>query len=302
MISWLEALGLKPAPAPERKLTGEILVEIGVITEEQLQRALEEQRRFPAKPFGAILSDLGFADMEAVARALDKQRISSGRLLGERLLKKGVLSREQLDQALEDQRRNPAKRLGAILVDRGYATEQQIQEAAVYYVPREALWSIIAACAVLVIGAVVILSVDWGGQDAATAGADPGGGAPAEGPPAGMFNPRPTPEQRAENYIDQYKREIAEGLDADKTALNLRRIGNLYFGELQNYAEAAKHYEEVLARFPDWEGNKDVYINLAACYERLGNRDLEKWTYERILQRFPEDSQEHLFARQKLGL
>ena len=66
-----------PAPTPtlpeadgRRWKLGEILWEMGVITLEQLEDALEEQRLNPQAKLGAILQERGYASPEAVAQAV----------------------------------------------------------------------------------------------------------------------------------------------------------------------------------------------------------------------------------------
>ncbi len=54
------------------KKMGELLVEAGVLTQEQLEIALAEQRRTNGK-LGSILIDLGIATEEAISRTLASQ-------------------------------------------------------------------------------------------------------------------------------------------------------------------------------------------------------------------------------------
>ena len=56
-----------------KRTLGEILTESGVLTQAQLDEALEEQHRRPQTHLGAILIQMGYATSEAVARALALQ-------------------------------------------------------------------------------------------------------------------------------------------------------------------------------------------------------------------------------------
>lgn len=56
-----------------KRTLGEILIEADIITPEQLDEALDEQRRNPHTHLGAILNQKGFATSEAVAQALAMQ-------------------------------------------------------------------------------------------------------------------------------------------------------------------------------------------------------------------------------------
>ena len=50
---------------------GETLVGQGVISPEQLTKALEAQKSSPGKKIGEILIEMGFASADAVNKALD---------------------------------------------------------------------------------------------------------------------------------------------------------------------------------------------------------------------------------------
>jgi two-component system chemotaxis sensor kinase CheA len=63
-----------PAPPPEYRPLGEILVDLGAVAEEELRKALEVQER----PLGEILVEAGAARPEDVHRALDIQKQTVG--------------------------------------------------------------------------------------------------------------------------------------------------------------------------------------------------------------------------------
>lgn len=105
-----------------RKL-GEILVEKGILTEQQLIEALETQKR-DRKLLGEIIVDLGFVTKEKLDATLSKQY---GSMLGEILTSKGLITFENLQQAFEDQKTS-SKSLGEILVTKGFVTEADLME------------------------------------------------------------------------------------------------------------------------------------------------------------------------------
>jgi type IV pilus assembly protein PilB len=80
------------ASAGRRIRLGQILVEAGVITQEELRRALDEQRRTGHR-IGVVIRGMGLGSQEAIAEALAQQlgiafvRIDSGALDDELLLK-----------------------------------------------------------------------------------------------------------------------------------------------------------------------------------------------------------------------
>ena len=105
-----------------RKL-GELLVENGLLTEQQLLEALETQKK-ERKLLGEIIVELGFTTRENLDATLARQY---GSKLGEILIGKGLISFEQLEQALDEQKNSP-KSLGEILIDKGYVTEADLMD------------------------------------------------------------------------------------------------------------------------------------------------------------------------------
>ena len=82
-------------PEDEAPLLGQILVEQGVVDEETIDEALQQQ----GKPIGEILVEQGVASEEAVQGALDSQR----KPLGEVLVDMGKADAKAVDQALKVQ-------------------------------------------------------------------------------------------------------------------------------------------------------------------------------------------------------
>jgi hypothetical protein len=62
-----------PLPVGAKRPMGAILLEAGIISEQQLDRALREQRSSWNRHLGAVLVELGFAKEETIARALAVQ-------------------------------------------------------------------------------------------------------------------------------------------------------------------------------------------------------------------------------------
>ncbi|WP_114312256.1 type IV pilus assembly ATPase PilB [Thermus caldifontis] len=88
---------------PEKSRLGEVLVQEGRLSREDLREALEVQKRLPkAKPLGEILVELGLARPEDVEEALKKQRQGGGRL-EDTLVASGKLKPEALAQAVAAQ-------------------------------------------------------------------------------------------------------------------------------------------------------------------------------------------------------
>jgi type II secretory ATPase GspE/PulE/Tfp pilus assembly ATPase PilB-like protein len=99
---------------------GELLIQEGVVTPEQIEQALAVQKtRHPAPPLGEVCVELGLVSPAALNKILSKhhERIP----LGEMLVHLGLVNQDQINAALEIQRATK-KKLGTILVEQGHLT------------------------------------------------------------------------------------------------------------------------------------------------------------------------------------
>ena len=107
--------------APSKPRVGELLVQEGAITLEQLEKALAVKKEGKAyKPLGEICVDLKFLSRARLHQILNQyqKRISVGDLL----IKLGLITPQQLDEGLDHQQKIGGK-LGEILVSKGFITE-----------------------------------------------------------------------------------------------------------------------------------------------------------------------------------
>jgi predicted ATPase len=133
---------------PWRQL-GTLLADEGLLTETELQLALEEQQR-TGRLLGQIVVDRGYVSAFSLARVLSAQHgvdvqapeepdepapqptltpvPTTWRPLGRLLLEKGLVTQTQLAEALVAQASTDG-RLGEILVDRGAITASQLAHA-----------------------------------------------------------------------------------------------------------------------------------------------------------------------------
>ena len=112
----------------------------------------------------------------------------------------------------------------------------------------------------------------------------------------------PTKDKKVATAIEEYENELKYNRGNEETPANLYRLANLYYSNVRDYDKAILYYEALLQEYPQFEGNKTVYPNLVACYERLGKDELRRTTLRRMMEYFGSDSQEYLFAKQELGL
>jgi hypothetical protein len=137
------------AQFPWRPL-GSLLVDQGLLTSAELDRALAEQRR-SGRLLGQVLVRRGYVNATSLVRALaeqhgvgleptttletptsdDSRRLQDRpwRPLGRVLVEKGFLSGEELAQVLAEQRDHPDRLLGEILVADAYVSGYELAEA-----------------------------------------------------------------------------------------------------------------------------------------------------------------------------
>lgn len=130
--------------AANRLLIGQIALERGLLTQEQLRQCLELQAGQPnPKSVGALLVELGFLTETQISLLCEEQKrrlaeqvatspapkdeLAFGRLL----VKGGHATEEQVNEALRAQQdlaeRNVRKRLGELLVEAGRVTPEQVR-------------------------------------------------------------------------------------------------------------------------------------------------------------------------------
>lgn len=114
-------------PATSNRKIGELLVEEGLITVEQLQEVLAAQKKQPVyMPIGEICVDLKLISREQLKTVLSrhKKRIP----LGELLTNLGLVSVEQVDECLKEQKKS-RKKLGELLIQKGFLSENALISA-----------------------------------------------------------------------------------------------------------------------------------------------------------------------------
>src|SRR5262245_1119857 len=104
---------------PRRRLLGEILLDEGLVTRQQIDSALRvqaEQRR--GVPIGQLLIEQGAITKEQLGAILDRYRF------GNFLVETSAITEEQLDAALQRQKAT-GLRLGEVLLQLKFLTEPQ---------------------------------------------------------------------------------------------------------------------------------------------------------------------------------
>ncbi|MEW6271318.1 MAG: glycosyl transferase family protein [Thermodesulfobacteriota bacterium] len=114
------------APAARERPLGQKLIDAGVLTREQLDAILRDQRK-GFRRLGDVLLDLGMVTRAQLDEAV-LEAARGGRYIGDCLIDRGWLTRAQLDEALREQRaRN--RHLGEMLLERELVTPKALDEA-----------------------------------------------------------------------------------------------------------------------------------------------------------------------------
>ncbi len=108
---------------------GELLVNTGAVTADQVQTALENQQAHRTQPLGEVLKTYSIVTANDLKNALSRQALTPKVRLGEVLVSTGVITEEQLQYALDLQRNNRKQKVGDILVQQGIVNRRQIQKS-----------------------------------------------------------------------------------------------------------------------------------------------------------------------------
>jgi len=131
--------------AANRLLVGQIALELGFVTKEQLQECIELQAGQPqAKPIGTLLVETGMLSAERLAAVMDEQKRRLGESLpyapttagaiafGRLVIDRGLVKPEHVNEALRAQQdladRGVRKRLGELLVESGHLSADAVPD------------------------------------------------------------------------------------------------------------------------------------------------------------------------------
>ena len=165
----------------------------------------------------------------------------------------------------------------------------------------------------LIVGVVVALLV---GRSAT----DPGGAAPPGNAKAGDEDQNALREEfdrakaqaaareaavpevkTTDTIIAEHTAKLEENPEPDDAAALLSALGNLHKQKKQDYAAAARYYEQIIEKYPDWPGIKGVYHQLMTCYSNLDDQGNLRLLYRKMVAVFPPESNEYQFAKDALG-
>lgn len=109
------------------------------------------------------------------------------------------------------------------------------------------------------------------------------------------------PEKSTDTIIAEHTAKLEANPPPDESAALLSALGNLHKQKKQDYATAARYYEQIIQDYPDWPGIKGVYHQLMTCYSRLDDQGSLRLLYRKMVEVFPPESNEYQFAKDALG-
>jgi len=115
-------------------------------------------------------------------------------------------------------------------------------------------------------------------------------------------NKIPTDLKNPDQLIEYYRSQIQQNPQAPEAPAYLSAIGNLYKQRKMDCTSAIPYYEKIVIDYPDWEGIRTIYPELAMCYESVNDYRGKIWIHKEMMRRFPPDSQEYIYAKNALGL
>jgi type II secretory ATPase GspE/PulE/Tfp pilus assembly ATPase PilB-like protein len=117
----------------EMRLIGEILQEDGVVTNDNLVDALKTQEEIRNRQMGEVLVESTDITQEAIEKTLEdisgKPEIPPNARIGDILVEAGLVTREQVEKAYESQIAGKKLKVGEILIIQGLITEEQLLSA-----------------------------------------------------------------------------------------------------------------------------------------------------------------------------
>jgi tetratricopeptide (TPR) repeat protein len=107
-------------------------------------------------------------------------------------------------------------------------------------------------------------------------------------------------KEKARAAIAEHEAIIESNPRADDTPDRIMAVGNLYSYQIGDYASAIQRYRDVVDRYPAHSQMPQAYIELASCYERLGDADQARYIYREMVEKLDSSLQHTKYAKQKL--
>ncbi len=113
-------------------------------------------------------------------------------------------------------------------------------------------------------------------------------------------NIRSEGQRRALESIAEQEKVIAGDFGGEETADRLMAVGNLQQYQVGDYYSAIQNYRTLVDMNPDHSKTPQAYVEIATCYEKLGDEMQASYVYQEMVNELDPSLQHAIFAKQKL--
>jgi tol-pal system protein YbgF len=121
---------------------------------------------------------------------------------------------------------------------------------------------------------------------------------PAQTPPTGDTVAKTLYDSGYQAFTQrQYQQSLNAFTDFTRTYPDHPLIGNAWFWkaennfQLQNYANAALDYEQVITKYPDNSKASAAYLKQAMSFEKVNKKDVARYRLDELIKKFPSSSE-----------
>ncbi len=107
-------------------------------------------------------------------------------------------------------------------------------------------------------------------------------------------------QRRARKSIAEHEKAIAADFGGEQTPDRLIAVANLQQYQLSDYHRAIQNYRTVVDMNPDHSKVPQAYVEIATCYERLGEEMQARYVYQEMVDKLDPTLQHAIFAKQKV--
>ncbi|GAB4344136.1 MAG: hypothetical protein Kow0099_23280 [Candidatus Abyssubacteria bacterium] len=106
--------------------------------------------------------------------------------------------------------------------------------------------------------------------------------------------------QKALEAIAEHEAKILANRSAKDTPDRLMAVGNLYQYQVGDYYSAIRNYRALVDEYPAHRQIPQAYIEIAACFERMGEPEQAMYVYREMVEKLDPSLQHVLYAKQRL--
>ena len=107
-------------------------------------------------------------------------------------------------------------------------------------------------------------------------------------------------QRRALESIAEHEKAMAGDFGGEETPDRLMAVGNLQQYQVGDYYSAIQNYRTLVDTSPDHSKTPQAYVEIATCYEKLGDEMQARYVYQEMVDELDPSLQHAIFAKQKL--